>query len=426
MRRTRIVILGAGFAGLQAAQSLAGVEAEVWLIDRQNYHTFVPLLYQVATAQLEPYHIAYPVRRLLRRAKNVNFCWAEILQIEADRQVVVTDRGEFAYDFLVVATGSRAQFLGISGAAEYAFALKTLADAIALRNQILTCFERATQILDPQARQALLSFVIVGGGTTGVEVAGALNEWVKGALRRDFPTLDAHSVQITLVHAGTRLFPEFPDALGDFAVRHLQRLGVTVMLETRVCGVSADWVELEQGQILPTATPIWAAGLAVAHPKLSLDVTVSSTGKLWVQSTLQLADYDNIYALGDLAHVLHRGQPLAGVAPEALQQGVTVAQNLKRQLRGVTPQPFRYFQKGRLAIIGGYSGVGRIAGVNLTGFLAWSLWLLVHLIYLPGYRNRLFVLLTWLQSYVRRDRSVGHILRSASSTQTVTQPLKSP
>ncbi len=386
----------------------------------------MPLLYQVATAQLEPYQVAYPVRRLLRRAGNVRFYLAEVLRVEADRQVVITDAGELGYDFLVMATGSRTQFLGIPGAAEYGFPLKTLQDAIALRNQILTCFERATQTRDPQVRETLLSFVIVGGGTTGIEVAGALAEWVRGALRYDFPTVAAGEVQITLVHAGPQLFPEFPAALGDFAARHLRRLGVTVRLETRVSGVTTDWVELDQGQMLPTATPIWAAGLTVDYPELTLSLTVAPTGKLWVRPTLQLADDDHIYAVGDLAYVLHQGQPLSGVAPEALQQGVGVAANLRRQLQGRVPQPFQYFNKGRLAIIGGYGGVGRIAGVNLTGGLAWALWLLVHWVYLPGWRNRWVVLLTWLHSYVSRDRAVSHILKPVPSSRAPKKTLQSP
>jgi len=407
-RRDRIVIIGAGFGGFQAAQSLAGAAADVLLIDRNNYHTFIPLLYQVATAQLEPSLVAYPVRTKLRGMKNVQFLQAEVKRVDFDNHLVDLGANLIPYDYLVIATGTESSYHGVPGAAQRSFTLHSLADAIALRDHWLHCFERAAFTADEAERRQLMTFTIVGGGATGVEVAGALAEWLRGAIRRDFPEL-ADWGRIVLVQSGSSLVQEFSQRLGNYAHRQLTNLGVDVRLNTRVSTVSDTHIELDDGEVLESATVVWAAGITAAPPHLAQPTLQKAKGKLAVQATLQLVDRSNVYAIGDVAYFEQSGQALAGVAPEALQQGVAVARNLRRQLRGEAPQAFDYLNKGRLAIVGGYGGVGRVAGINFGGFVAWLMWLLVHVTYLPGYRSRLLVCLTWVQNYVMGDRAVRQL-----------------
>ncbi len=418
MKSPRVVIVGAGFGGLQAAQSLANSGADVLLIDRNNYHTFVPLLYQVATGQLEPEHIAYPIRKIVRRFSwkrpnqkpKLRFWMAEVERIDFSAQVVESDNSAIAYDFLVLATGSQTQFLGVPGAAAYAFPMRTLEEAVTLRNQIIACLEQAVQASDPLQRQQLLTFTIVGGGPTGVEMAGALVEMLRGKLRWDYPTLDLRQVRLILVQSGDRLLTDLPKKLGIYTHKRLRQLGVQIYLQTKVSQVTPESVHFQNNQVVPSATVIWTAGLEANSPEISEDLSSAKKGKLLVQPTLQLLEQHNVYAIGDLAYVENNGKPLNGVAPEALQQGVAVARNIKRQIRGKAPQPFNYFNKGRLAIIGCYSGVGKIGVFAFTGFLAWLMWLGVHFVYLPGWRSRLLVLLTWLYTYLLGDRAVRLIL----------------
>lgn len=421
LKQPRVVIVGAGFGGLQVAQSLAGVNAEILLIDRNNYHTFVPLLYQVATAQIAPTWIAYPVRtkfrrfsaRTLQSTPNVRFLMAEVTQINWSDRLVETDRTTVSYDYLVLATGSQTQFAGVPGAEDYALPLRSLDDAIAIRNRLLSCFEQAVQETDPVRRQQLLTFVIVGGGATGVEMAGALVELIQGAIQKDYPELKnwqspdrVSFARIVLLQSGNDLLTEFPSTLRHYAYKQLQRLGVEVVLQTRVQAVTSTGVQLQNGDTIDAATVMWTAGQAAAVPGLSEPVTIATKQKLRVQPTLQLLEREEVYAIGDVAYMEQHSKPLAGVAPEALQQGVAVARNIRRQLQGKSPKPFQYFNKGRLAIIGCYSGVGQVGRVKLKGFLPWLLWLGVHWVYLPGFRNRLLILLTWLQGYLGSDRLV--------------------
>lgn len=405
----RVVIVGAGFGGMQAAQSLSGCGAEVLLIDRHNYNTFIPLLYQVAGAQIEPAAIAYPLRNVVRRARNVRFLMATVQHIDFAQRRVTTDRTVLTYDYLVLATGSYTRFPQQASGAEYVYSMRTLPEAIALRNQILSCFEQAAWEPDPARRQWLLRFVVVGGGPTGVEVAGILTE-LRRVLRRDYPTLDLSQMQIAMVQSGDRPLADLPPRLGRYTARTLRRLGVSVYLQSRVSRVTPDGADLQDGTHLAAATVIWTAGLQAVHPDTSGDLETADKGKLVVQPTLQLVEQTHVYGVGDVAYVTQGGKALTGVAPEALQQGVAVARNIKRQLNGRSPRPFRYFNKGRLAIIGGYAGVGKIGPLPLTGFLPWLMWLLVHVVYLPGYRSRLFVLLSWLQAYLLGYRAMRLIL----------------
>ncbi len=416
-----IVVIGAGFGGLQAAKSLGRSGKDVLLVDRHNYHTFVPLLYQVATGQLEPEHIAYPARSILRRSRHSHFLMAEVERIDFSERVIRTDKLDIQYDYLVLATGSQTQDLGVLGATEFTLPMRTLAEAVRLRNHIFSCFEAASH-LEPQHRQQLLTFAIVGGGATGIEVVGALVELLRSRFRREYPSLNMREVKLILLQSSDRLLPEFPSKLGRYTLKYLQKLGVDVRLETRVKQVSATGVYLSNGQTISTATTIWAVGLAAAIPDTSEELLTATKGKLRVNQNLQAISYPNVYAIGDAAYVEHLAKPLSGVAPEALQQGVAVARNLARQMRGQELKPFRYFNKGRLAIVGCYAGVGLIGKWKLTGILAWVMWLGVHLVYLPGLRNRLVILLTWLQTYLLGDRPV-RLIFSAHLAAKVTNSL---
>ncbi|WP_346294128.1 NAD(P)/FAD-dependent oxidoreductase [Sphaerothrix gracilis] len=421
----KIVVVGAGFGGMQTAQSLANGQADVLLVDRNNYNTFVPLLYQVAAAQIEPESIAYPTRTVLRNASRTHFLMADVQQIDFERQVIKTEETTITYDYLVLATGSQTQFMNLPGVADYAFPLRTLEQAVVLRNHILNQFEQATREPDPKRRQQLLTFVIVGGGPTGVEMAGTLVE-LQRAVKHDYPNLNWQEMEIVLVQSGDNLLANLPERLGRYTTRKLRQLGVKVHFRTRVSQVTSQEVGFTDGSTLLTETVIWAAGLEAQMPAATTTPQTTRKQKLKVRPTLQLSDYDNVYAIGDLAHVEHQGKPLTGVAPEALQQGVAVARNIHRQLQGRLPKPFNYFNKGRLAIIGGYAGVGKIGPFLLTGFLPWLMWLSVHLIYLPGLRNRLTVLLNWLHGYVRGDRAIRLILSpwTVPSRSGPTQPTR--
>lgn len=411
----QVVIVGAGFGGLQTAQSLAGKGVEVLLIDRHNYHTFIPLLYQVATAQLAPNQVAVPIRTLLRKAANLNFLQAEVQQINFAAKQLTTDRQILTYDYLVLATGSKSNFFGVPGAERYAFQLKTLNQAINLRNHLLRCFESASRVVDYPQREKLLTIAIVGGGATGVELAGSLVELIANSLQRDFRRLNLQEVKLLLVQKGDRLFREFPKSLGNYTANKLRGLGVKVVLDSQVADVSENGLKLDDGTKIEAATVIWAVGVSGAVPQCFPFSAIGKQSRVNVSPTLQLADYPEVFAIGDLTNIPTH-QPLSGVAPEALQQGVYVAGAIVKHLRGRRVKPFRYFNKGRLAIIGCYSGIGQIAGIKLQGFVPWFLWLAVHVVYFPDWRNRLMILLTWLHNYIIGDRPVRLILSSPKPT----------
>ncbi len=408
-----IVIIGAGFGGLQTAVSLGGAAARVTLIDRNNYHTFVPLLYQVATATLEPEWIALPIHTLLRRFKNVEFVQGNVERVDLAARQVQTAQITLDYDYLVLATGSQTHVQGVPGAKEHALPLRTLEDAIALKHHLLQCIEQAAQTSDPDQRRKLLTIAIVGGGATGVEMAGALVELCHQSWPKDYPWLRDDPVQLILVQSGSELLPEFPQPLRTYTYKKLAILGVNIQVQTKVASVHTTHMELENGTLIPCATTIWTAGVKATHPATATTLLQGNRDKISVLPSLQLQQYPEVYALGDTAQV--PDQALAGVAPEALQQGVYTARNLRRQLKGRSPQPFRYLNKGRLAIIGCFSGVGKIGPFRLRGFLGWFMWLAVHWVYTPGYRHRLIILITWLQSFGTRDKLARQLLTKSRS-----------
>ena len=425
-QRPKIIIIGAGFAGLRAVQNLARINADVLLIDRNNYHTFVPLLYQVATDFIPPKTVAYPLRKYLRSCNNACFFQAEVLGIDFENKVVSTDRENLNYDYLVIATGSQTKFLGVDGAPEHTYPLRTLKDAVALRDRILSNLERAVSCNDYERRQQLLTFTIVGGGATGVELAGALKELIQATLGEQYPELNRQEVKIILIHSRNRLLADFPTRLGDYTGKQLRRRGVKIHFQTRVRSVMPGAVELEDGPIIETATIIWTAGVEANLPADSDKFATAKSQQVCVQSTLQILDYPEVYAVGDVAYVEQDGKPLLGIAPEAIQQGTAVAGNLKRQLRGLPLKPFNYFNKGTAAIIARNAGVAYLFGrIPLKGWLAWILWLGIHLYYLPGLTNRLIVLKSWIKDYFTSDRNIRSIFSESTTNMLPAKNIKS-
>ena len=406
---TKVVIIGAGFGGLWAARTLAHSPVDVLLVDRNNYHTFSPLLYQVGAAELEPENIAYPVRSILKKWPNVHFDMAEVQRVDLAAQTVTTADRTSHYDHLIFAIGSTYNFFGVPGAAEYAFPLKTLEQAIALRNHVLRCFEQATREADALRRQQILSFIIVGGGPTGVEFAGALAELVCGPLVRDFPTLDFSQAHVMLFEAAESLLVGQPKPLGDYAQKRLRHMGVDVRLQAAVSQVTPQAVRLKDGTLIPAETVIWTAGVRGVPEAAAWGLPATRNGQITVLPTLQVPGHPEVYVVGDLARI-EEEPPLPLVAPVAIQQGAAAARNIVRQINGQAPTPFRYHDRGTLATIGRNAAVAYLQGHPFTGFLAWGLWLGVHIFNLIGFRNRFIVLINWAWDYIFYERGVRLIL----------------
>jgi NADH dehydrogenase len=401
MARPHIVIVGAGFGGLSAAHALAGAPADVTVVDRRNYHLFQPLLYQVATAGLSPAQIASPIRAILRRAANVQVLLGRVIGVEkASRTVTLEDRS-LTYDILVLATGARHAYFGHDEWESVAPGLKKIDDATAIRRRILTAFENAEASQDHEARRRLLTFVVIGGGPTGVEMAGAIAELARVALRHDFRNIDPREARIVLVEAGPRVLPAFPEKLSEAACRSLQRLGVEVRLGTPVTQCDADGVTIGEDR-LPAATLIWAAGVAASSAARWLGVEKDRVGRVTVGPDLTLPGHPEIFCIGDTANVAGAdGKSLPGLAPVAKQQGAYVARVLRARLAGKpAPGPFRYRDYGTLATIGRRAAVADFGWVQMKGTLAWLLWGAVHISFLIGFRNRLIVMLDWIWSYL--------------------------
>ena len=410
----RVVVAGAGFGGLWAARALAGEPVEVVLLDRNNYHTFLPLLYQVAAAELGPSDIAYPVRSILRRASNVRFVMAELVGLDLVKRVAKTDQGDLPYDHLVLALGSVPNFFDVEGAAEHAFPLREMKDAIPLRHHILGCFEAASCETEEASRRRLLTFTIVGGGPTGVEYAGALAELVRGPLRRDYLTLSQREVRVVLLEAADGLLQGMPDTLGKYAAGRLGRRSVEVIKNARVASIAPGEVCLDDGTSLSTETVVWTAGVR-GDPRLAgWKLPVGRGGRVEITSTLNVERYPEVYVVGDLAWFEQDGKPLAQVAQVAMQQGELAARNILRVLAGQPSESFRYRDYGTLAVIGRNAAVAHMAGRAFRGFAAWLLWLLVHIVQLIGFRNRALVLVNWAWNYVFFGRAVRLILPTGS------------
>ena len=414
-RSLHVVVVGSGFGGMAAAHALRRCPVRVTIIDRSNHHLFQPLLYQVATAALSPADIAAPIRRVFRHQKNVSVMLANATAVDSNaRQVILAD-GVVSYDILILATGATHAYYGHDAWAEHAPGLKTLKDALAIRQRVLLAFEIAEREPDPDRRRAWLTFVIVGGGPTGVELAGTLAEVSRQTLARDFRQINTASARVILVEAGPRVLPAYSEELSHSAALQLEKLGVAVWTGMQVTGIDADGVSIAPERI-HARTVLWAAGVAASPLAHTLGVPLDRAGRVLVQPDLTIPGHDDVYCIGDLASITIDGSPVPGVAPAALQAGVHAAQNIIRGLRGQPRLPFRYRDKGMLATIGRGAAVARVGPIKASGFFAWLLWLFVHILFLIGYRNRLMVLIQWAWSYVTFDRGA----------RLITEPLKQP
>jgi NADH dehydrogenase len=409
--RPRIAVVGAGFGGLQAARTLARRPVDVVLVDRNNYHCFQPLLYQVATAGLEPDAIAHPVRAIVRRASNVRFVMTSVQSVDLQNHTLRTDNGPVEWDYLVLAAGSVTNFFNMESVRSRAFELKDIDHAVDLRNHVLTLFERAANVADPRVRGALLTFCVVGGGPTGVEFAGALSELVRLVLVRDYPGLDLSSIRILLLESGDDILQTFPKPLRDSAVRALEEKGVQIAFGSRVVGQDEGQVLLADGATVPCHTLLWAAGVRANPLADTLGVPLARMGRVAVEPTLQLAGHPRVFVVGDMALLEVAGTPLPMVAPTAIQQGRHAGRNILALIEGRPPGPFLFRDPGNLATIGRNAAVAQIGRFRLTGFVAWFVWLVVHLMNLVGFRNRLLCLINWAWDYFFYDRAVRLITR---------------
>jgi NADH dehydrogenase len=400
-----------GFGGLRAARALAGKGMEVILLDRQNYHLFQPLLYQVATAALEQESIAYPIRAMVRRWEGVQFRLAEVCGADFEGRRLFIAGGAIDYDYLVLAAGSVTNFFGLASVERHAYDLKKLDHAVELRNQVLGSFERAARETDPARRRALLTFVIVGGGPTGVEFAGALQELVRFVLAKDYPELRVTESRILLIEATDRLFAALPEELQQYACERLRRLGVEVLFNARVGSADAERVFLKDGTVIPAHTLFWSAGVCAAPLASALDLPKTGGGRVQVEPDLTIAGRPEVFVIGDLAYLEQDGAPLPMVAPVAMQQGEYVGRAITAHNLGREIPPFRYRDKGTMATIGRNAAVATVAGHSFSGFFAWLVWLGLHLFYLIGFRNRLLVLLNWAWYYLLYERQVRLITR---------------
>lgn len=413
MRRPRVVIIGAGFGGLACAKQLAGRPVDVLLIDRNNYHLFTPLLYQVASSLLNPSDIAQPVRAIFRGARNVRVLRAEVTEVDFDHKTVRTaDGGEWPYDRLVIAAGSTTNYFGLESVEQAALGLKDLPEALELRNHILNELERAGLSNDDDAARRL-TFVVVGGGPTGVEYAGALAELVRQVLPNEYPELAGCGLRVVLIEGLDEVLPTFPGDLGREAHRALERRGIEVLTGVRVMEVGeAGRIELSNGAELHAGTLVWAAGVKPAGLAATLDVSKSRSGRIEVDEYLRVKGRDGVYAIGDVASVVQDGREVPMLSAPAMQEGRHVARTIAGELEGRLPRPFRYRERGSMATIGRNSAVAELRGLHLKGFFGWLTWLVVHLYYLIGFRNRLTVLMGWAWNYLRFERPVRIIARA--------------
>lgn len=405
-----VVIVGGGFGGLWAARALCDAPVRITLLDRGNHHLFQPLLYQVATAGLSAPNIAAPLRHILRRQKNVTVLFGEVAGIApGDRCLRLADGRTIAYDTLLLASGATHAYFGRDDWAPHAPGLKTLDDALEIRRRILTAFERAEAEDDPDARAAWLTFAIVGGGPTGVELAGTLAEIARHTLRDEFRRADPRRARVLLLEAGPRVLSSFPESLSAKARRQLEKIGVEVRTGVPVKAIDGGGVQLGEERI-DARTVLWAAGVAASPLARDLGVPLDRAGRVIVQADLTVPGHPEIFVAGDLASVQYAGKPVPGVAPAAKQMGRYIGQAIRARLRGIEPPPFRYRDFGNLATIGRMAAVVDLHGLKFSGLLAWWFWLAAHVFFLIGFRNRLVVLIDWAQAYWSYQRSARIIL----------------
>jgi NADH dehydrogenase len=416
----RVVIVGGGFGGLYAAKRLGHAPVSLTLIDRRNFHLFQPLLYQVATGALSPGEIASPLRAVVGRNRNTEVILGEVRDLDAAGRRVILDEGAIPYDVLIVATGATHSYFGNDQWEAVAPGLKTIEDATTIRARLLSAFERAEREPDAASRRAWLNFVIVGGGPTGVELAGALAEIANDTLRHDFRHIDPREAHILLAEGENRLLPTFPPDLSGKAEKQLRELGVESRTGARVTGIDGEGVTIATAggnQRIEARTVLWAAGVRASRMGKVLaeraGAALDRVGRVMVEPDLSIPGHPEIRVIGDLANFSHQtGKPLAGVAPVAMQQGRYVAQAVVAKLRGKPMGPFHYFNKGNLATIGRNRAVADFGRVRVSGFLAWFIWVFVHLMYLVEFESRLLVFVEWVYNYVTRNRGARLITKA--------------
>jgi NADH dehydrogenase len=404
-KRPRVVIIGGGFGGLKAAEALARLPVQVTLVDRKNHHTFQPLLYQVATAGLSPAEIAAPIREILARHENVEVLLGEVLGFDLDRRIVKLNGFELGYEYLVVAAGASHAYFGHDEWEPLAPGLKTIEDALEIRRRVLLAFELAERHAATTGQPPPLTFVVVGGGPTGVELAGTLAEIARKSLPEDFRHIDPKNTRIVLLEAGSSVLTAYPEDLRQSAKRQLERLGVEVRLNSAVTGVRPAEIHIGN-EVMSASVVLWAAGVAASPLGRALGGPVDRAGRVLVQADLSLPGHSEVFVIGDLASLKHAdGKQLPGVAPVAMQQGRWVARQVAADLAGKARAPFHYDDKGSLATIGRAAAVAQFGKVHISGFLAWLSWLFIHIFFLIGFRNRIIVMIQWAWSYFTYDRS---------------------
>ena len=418
-----VVIVGAGFGGLQAVKALAHAPVHVTLIDQNNYHLFQPLLYQVATAGIAPEEIAYPIRTIFRRQKNFSFRLAEVTGFNLHNRILETSNGTLKYDTLILAPGGQTNTFGIDSVTFNSLGMKDLQDATSVRNHLLRRFEWASEETDVDRRRAMLTFVIAGGGPTGVETAGAIMELIQMVLKRDHLGIRLEDIHVVLMEGTNQLLAGLPADLGEAARRMLKSKGVDIRFNALINGYDGNLVRLKSGETLPADTLIWAAGVRSVPLMSQLNVPLSRLGQVIVEPDLRVPGYPEVYVIGDAASLSGPdGKPLPMVAPVAIQQAEQTVANIKRALRSEPALPFVYRDPGMLATIGRSQAVARVKGIHITGFLAWLAWLGLHIVQLIGFRNRLLVLINWAWDYLFYDRAVRLILPSGQTPEVLPTP----
>jgi NADH:ubiquinone reductase (H+-translocating) len=425
-QRPQVVIVGAGFGGLEAAKALRRAPVDITVLDGHNHHCFQPLLYQVATAALSPAEVAWPIRHILRRQRNATVLMAEVIGIDTAARRVLTAVGAVPYDFLIVATGATHSYFGHDEWAPVAPGLKRIEDALHIRRELLIAFEQAEVASDPAERRRLLTFVIVGGGPTGVEMAGAIAEIARHTLVKDFRRIDPSTARIILVEAGPRILPAMPENLSDYAGQALTRMGVEVMTSTRVTKCDAGGVDLEQGRI-DSRTLIWAAGVVASPAALWLNAAHDRAGRVTVAKDLSVSGHPEIFVIGDTAAVQdEKGRPVPGIAPAAKQMGRYAGKLIAARIVGTSMPPFRYRHMGDLATIGRRAAVVSFHGFKLKGFIAWLFWGVAHIYFLIGLKNRFIVAFTWFWDFITFNRGARLITEFSKAAVTPRAPAAEP
>lgn len=404
-KRPRIVIVGGGFGGLAAALKLKDADVDVTVVDKTNYHLFQPLLYQVAMAGLSPGDIAHPIRSILRQQKNTDVILAEVTKVDLKNNLLQSNIGDINFDYLILAAGAQTNYFGHNDWPDYAVGLKDIDDALEVRRRVLVAFEDAESEKDKEKQKQMLTFVVIGGGPTGVELAGSLAELARHSLVRDFRHINPSTARVMLLEGLPRVLPPFVEELSAKAAEQLKSIGVEVRTGVKVTNIDALGVHVDGGEVIPSSTVMWCAGVAAVPLTKTLDVTLDRGGRVVVEPDLSIPGFKNAFAIGDVSNFAHQGEkPLPGLAPVAMQQGAAAAQSILDDLAGRTRKRFHYADKGTMATIGRSAAVADLGKVKLSGLPAWLAWLLIHILMLIGFRNRILVFTNWVWSFFTYDR----------------------